>query len=108
MANIITRSDYLSAQGDRKAAYRAYYAQFVTPAHFARIERGIGIQAVKASTDEHFNDIPLKLWDKLAVPVPAESARLMKEALDYPTLCGAVCILKEAAQQIREQAAVAV
>lgn len=101
---LITRADYLApGQVDRKAAHRAYYAQFVTPAHFGRLKNRLGlIDRVKSSNDPHFNNIPLSIWDIMALPVPAESARILKECGDYPTLAGAVCILKEAAEQIRE------
>ncbi len=104
MQTLITRSDYLATgQTDRMAAHRAYYAQFVTPAHFGRLRRLVGlIDRIKSSNDPHFNNIPLSTWDRMSVPVPAESAAKMKECGDYITLAGAVCILKEAAQQIRE------
>ncbi len=94
--SLITRKEYLSDS----SLFRAYYAQFVTPAHFARI-RGL-IDRIKASQDPHLNDISISIWDRLAVPVPHETAEKMKLCGDYPTLSGAVCTLKEAARQIRE------
>ena len=101
MAELITRAAYLAhSLPDQKTAHRAYYAQFVTPAHFSRLKSLT--DRIKCSRDPHFNDIELRIWDRLAVPVPAESARIMGECGDFPTLAGAVCILKEAAQQIRE------
>lgn len=60
------------------------------------------IDAIKRSQDSHFNDIALSIWDRLAVPVPAETARIMRLCGDCPTLCAAVCTLKEAAHQIKE------
>jgi hypothetical protein len=106
-ATLITRAEYLApGQTDPKAAHRAYYAQFVTPAHFARLGNLLGlIERIKSSNDPHFNNIQLSTWDRMAVPLSAESAARMKECGDYPTLAGAVCILKEAAQQIREGSA---
>ena len=103
-AALITRAEYLAPdQTDPKAAHRAYYAQFVTPAHFTRLGNLLGlIERIKSSNDPHFNNIQLSIWDRMAVPVPAESAARMKECGECPTLAGAVCILKEAAQQIRE------
>ena len=99
---MITRSDYLKpGQSDKKAAHRNYYAQFVCGEHFSRL--GQLKERIMASKDEHFNDIPLAIWDQLSIPIPAKSARLLKECGDYPTLCGAVCILKEAANQIRDK-----
>jgi hypothetical protein len=110
-ATLMTRADYLAdycaaGEAGRMAAHRAYYAQFVTPAHFAKLSNLVGlIDRIKSSNDPHFNNIQLSTWDRMAVPVPAESAARMKECGDYPTLVGAVCILKEAAQQIREGSA---
>ena len=99
------RSEYLSPSPgtDRMAHHRAYYAQFVTPAHFGRLKQRVGmIDRIKRSVDPHFNDIQLSVWDLMAEPVPAESVKRMRDCGDYSTLAGAVCILKEAAQQIRE------
>jgi len=92
----ISRSSYIAGA----ASHSAYYAQFVTPAHFARL---LPIaDRIKSSTDPHFNDIALPIWDALAVPVPAETAATMRQCGDYPTLAGAVCTLKEAARQMRD------
>jgi predicted aminopeptidase len=104
---LILRSEYLApGQADRMAAHRAYYAQLVTPAHFDRLRKRVGmVDRIKKSQDKHFNDIPLSVWDLMAASVPAETARIMRECGDYPTLAGAVCILKEAAQQVREGSA---
>jgi hypothetical protein len=98
--NLITRNQYLTIGG--RQAHREYYSQFVTPAHKVRILQFIGLDRLKKSEDTHFNDIPLELWDSLAVPIPAESAKFLKECGDYPTLAGAVCILKECARQMLE------
>ena len=100
MAELISRAEYLTGRPDPKTAHRAYYAQFVTPAHFARLKSLV--DSIKASKDRHFNDIELKTWDRLSLPVPSASNTLLVKCGDYPTLAGAVCILKEAAQQIRE------
>ena len=101
MVELITRTAYLAhSSPDQKTAHRAYYAQFVTPAHFSRLKSLAN--RIKLSRDPHFNDIELRTWDRLAVPIPAGSVSIMRECGDYPTLAGAVCILKEAAQQIKE------
>jgi len=57
------------------------------------------------STDEHFNDIPLKRWDSLSFHESANKDHTtgLKKAGDYMTLAGSVCIYKEAARQIRNQ-----
>ena len=99
---MISRSDYINGQG----LHRAYYAQFVVDAHYSRLSNSVGIDRILASKDEHFNDIPLELWDKVSAPVPAVTAQIMRECGDYPTLAGAVCTLKEAARQLKEAAQV--
>lgn len=101
------RSEYMSQYGtgtreQDAALHRAYYAQFVTDAIRARVLNGIGEDRIKASEDPHFNDIPLLRWDSVAANMPASVSAHMKREGDWLTDAGAVCILKEAAQQIRE------
>jgi hypothetical protein len=108
MAELISRAEYLTGPrtGDpllRRIAHREYYAQFVTPAHLARL-KAIA-DRIKASKDPYFNDMDLKVWDELSLPIPMESNTLLRKCGDYSSLCGAVCILKEAAEQIREGSA---
>ena len=94
---IIDRKDYISG----KVSHREWYAQFVTNETKDRISRIIGKDRIKASTDPHFNDIPLREWD--AIVHTYGVTKRIREAGDYPTLSNGVCILKEAARQIREQ-----
>lgn len=108
MANItFTRADYMAAasgfdEGTRVAAHRRYFAQFVTPGVKAAVARHISIARIAASKDPHYNDIPLREWDAVYTAWPFEVASLMKEAGEYLTPAGAVCILKEAARQLVE------
>ncbi len=97
---MITRKEYLATGG--RAIHRAYYSQFITSTHKDRILRNIGLDKLQQSNDHYFNDIPLELWDKISLPVPAESAKLLKDCDDFPTLAGAVCIMKECARQMIE------
>ncbi len=48
------------------AAHRAYYAQYVTPEAVRGVVSYVGAERILASTDEHMNDIPLRLWDSMA------------------------------------------
>jgi len=82
---MFTRQDYL----DNKCTHREYYAQFVTLYIKAMVSNFIGINHIKASMDEHFNDIPLGLWDTLRC--------------GGKTLSDNVCIAKEAAKQLKEE-----
>jgi hypothetical protein len=100
----MTRQEYLDNYhgGDEGAQlHRRYYAQFVTDATRDLVKRFIGEEAVKASKDPHFNDIALKRWDTLVGCIPGVEKALRAHG-DFLSLGTGVCILKEAAQQIRE------
>lgn len=91
--------------GDRikgAAAHREYYAQFVTPTVHALVVHYIGEPDILASVDEHMNDIQLIRWDELVPMLGNAVANSLKEMGDYLTLGTGVCILKEAAKQIKE------
>ena len=90
-----TRKDYMS----NKCTHREYYGQLVTPSIRERVANAIP-NGLTESTDPHFNDIPLATWDRIgAYSVPSEE---FKKLGDIRTAAGVVCVLKEAAQQIRE------
>jgi hypothetical protein len=94
-----TRKKYLS----HEITHRDYYSQFVTNAIKSVVSRNIGKDRIKASSDEHFNDIPLSLWDGVARQIqriPSNLKEEMSKAGDYCTLAGIVCIAKEAAKQL--------
>lgn len=97
-----TRAEYMKdSQTDGMSAHRRYYGQFVNASTKYRVLSNIGLDRLKASTDPHFNDIPLELWDKLT-PRLAGSSEFSK-AGDFYTLGNGVCLAKEAARQILEQ-----
>lgn len=97
---IITRKEYLDQSHiDGLAAHRAYHAQFVTDSTRAAVLRAITLPRLLASTDPHLNDIPLHEWDRIGAPV---YVKRLKEAGDYLTKAGYVCIVKEAARQLIE------
>jgi len=89
------RKDYLSG----KCSHSQYYNQFVNDNVKLLLKDNIGIDKIKKSKDEHFNDIPLELWDR--VGLTCDIVDKLKQAEDYYTLAGAVCILKAGARQIR-------
>lgn len=103
------RSEYLDNYDGGEAGaklHRAYYEQFVTDEVRNVVLRCIGADAIKASTDPHFNDIRLDKWDRMVTcrMMPIGVAAALKEAGDWFGLGSGVCILKEAAQQIRDGA----
>ena len=101
----MTRSDYLAddchkVPSDRNASlavHRRYYSQLVGRSTINHVVRIIGTDALLASTDRHFNDIPLWLWYAAIKGLPiAINFTLLG---DYATEVGLVCVAKEAAQQ---------
>ena len=95
---MITRKEYLSGE----ASHNAYHRQFVTPGIKKMVETSIGKERIRKSVDPNFNDIPLKEWDTLSNFLGPSTNTKLKECGDYLTLSTAVCILKEAARQLKE------
>lgn len=91
--NKFTGSDLLK----NTCTHRQYYAQAVTPSIIKFVVRIIGAKAILQSTDEYFNDIPLRNWDKLH---PVINSR---HRLDWHSISTSICIAKEAARQYKEQ-----
>ena len=92
-----TRNHYMT----HDCTHREYHGQFVTAGIKQTVLSRIGVNALKASTDEHLNDIPLKRWD--ALPLFNHSTHEQFKAVgDYVTLATRVCVYKEAAKQIIE------
>lgn len=96
---MITRKQYLN----HGSSHREYYAQFVNIRAKSLVKKFIGIDRLRESTDESFNDIPLKKWDSLIYFIDYESINKLKDAGDFLTIAGGVCLLKEAARQILEE-----
>jgi hypothetical protein len=97
-----TRADYLAG----KCTHRQYYGQFVNPEILGRVKNWIGLNAIKtalAANDEHLNTIGLAKWDSFVTSKQLFNVSAkMKEAGDFLTLAGGVCIAKEAAKQLAE------
>ena len=93
---MITRKEYMAGA----CTHREYYAQFVNEGTRYLVAQRIGAERIKTSIHPHFSDIPLHEWDKLTPKAPGSVQ--FEKAGDYYTLAGGVCMLKEAAEQIRE------
>ena len=105
-----TRAQYLNREVD----HETYYDQFVNKAVRDTVSLCIGESRIKASTDEHFNDIPLENWDRMSfhklrdgTVVPAILPDWCLQAVSKAngsggySLSDVVCIAKAAARQIR-------
>lgn len=105
-----SRQEYLAD----KISHRDYYAQFITTGMIEQVKNKIGVDRIKASKDEHLNDIPLKLWDSLsgcifrgsqliAKPfVTHKFTELLKQADEGVSPATLVCVYKEIARQLAE------
>lgn len=103
----ITRKDYL----EHRATHREYWGQFLNLGIIESVRACIGADRIARSTDEHFNDIPLALWDSLSYSIRTSldkerwrEANGWKKAHSFPwSASDSVCIAKEAARQIKEE-----
>ena len=95
-----TRAQYMSGE----ITHRQYYGQYVNNRIRAIVIQQFGVSKLAESlqSDEHLNNIPLEEWDALN-PLPIDVS-LIRTNGDYLTLAVAVCITKEAAQQVVEAA----
>jgi len=94
-----TRQDYLA----NKCTHQQYYGQFVGQPEREAVKVKFGSRLF-TSTDSSFNDIGLSAWDALAQFSPRRSIwrQGLQAAGDWLSLAGMVCILKEAARQVKE------
>lgn len=95
--NVITRAQYMDHT--HPATHRDYFGSIAEELAF-RIPETL-MDRVRASEDEHYNDIPLRVWDMQYLP-NARSA--LSARGDFLSAAGKVCILKEQARrQIEEE-----
>lgn len=95
---MITRTQYLNGG----ATHDEYYGQFVTDDVLELVRSRIGEKHIRASTDPHFNDIPLARWDALRTAVIMLCGAAIREAQGYgASLSDCVCIAKAAALKIK-------
>ncbi|NUX98748.1 hypothetical protein [Paraburkholderia youngii] len=105
----MTRQEYMerysgASKAEQEAMFREYYAQFVGPYIRSFVKSCIGEDRIKASTNPHFNDIPLAEWDRLDAVIRPIGARINKEinGASVWSLSDTVCVAKEAARQLKE------
>lgn len=106
-----SRKQYLNGE----CSHREYYGQFVNNGIKEDVVSHFGIERIKNSQDEYFNDIPLGQWDSLVgfkfigstlvnkpTHIGLSLAEKLKETGEGVSCAGLVCIYKEAAKQIKE------
>lgn len=101
----ITRREMMANSSE---LHWAYHEQCVTGGTIADVIMYIGIRPILQSTDPYFNDIPLKLWDKIGLTGKAASLIALAETFTYApgtrpqlSLATQVCTLKAAARIIK-------
>ena len=95
-----TRTQYMN----HECSHAEYYGQFLTPAIVEAVKSRIGVDRIKQSEDEHFNDIPLAMWDAFLSHPAFQLHERLKGVGDGWSLSGVVCVAKTAARKIKEQA----
>lgn len=102
------RSEYISRSGEtdeeRTRNHREYYSQFVDIHVKMNVLKSVSMDKLLRSTDPHFNDIGLQVWDEMGRKFPHEMIQKLKSCGDFLTAAGLVCIHKEAARQLVEEA----
>jgi hypothetical protein len=95
-----TRRDYVYL---KECSYREYYGQFVTDPIREAVANAIGRERICESTDPFFNDIPLARWDDLPWFYSVDRVIAGANGTGGVSPSDKVCVMKEAAQQIREE-----
>ncbi len=104
-----THQEYMAVRlEEQPAAHRKYYGQFVDTYLKDTVARNFGIKRLvwAYKLDGHFNRIPLYEWDGYysAFTILGGLPKRLKEAGDQWSLSSCVCIVKEAATQVVEEA----
>ena len=91
-----TRKEYLN----KNCTHAEYYSQFVTDSIKSIVKEHFTIEKLKKAynEDKYFNTIPLIKWDRLTIYFKDSISKSLKDAGDFYSLAGGVCILKCAAE----------
>lgn len=102
---VFTREQYMN----NEVSHHKYYAQFVTPRTLEQVRNTIGLEALRASEDGHFNDVKLPFnnmgrggtwwWD--TVDINQDLCRVVGENNSHSTH---TCVGKAAARILLSRA----
>jgi hypothetical protein len=99
--------------GNSSDLHRQYYEQFITDQTRIWVIDNIGLEKLRKSKDEYFNDLGYEhtysnalrtstwIWDN--APVNVNKMRECGECSDYPSLCVRTCVAKHAARILLEE-----
>ena len=106
---MFTRNQYMK----KECTHSEYYAQFVTKGMKKMVESRFTLERLKRSKDGHFNDVTqLREWDVLNDLTRSMLDKALWKSLECPytengylwSMNNNICILKEAARQLVEEA----
>ena len=87
-----TRKQYM----DGECSHRTYYAQMVTQDVLDAVEQYFTVERLVGCSDqEHFNTIPLAMWNRLRCQIMRDMGESWSEGTAF-------AVLKEAARQLVE------
>lgn len=78
-----------------------YYSQFVTEEIRQAVADAFSVRQL-CDAGEYFNGIPLHRWDILGQRFHSQLSRSLRDAGDFLSSAGVVCVLKRAAKEILE------
>jgi hypothetical protein len=86
---------------NKECSHEEYYAPFLSERMENVVLSRIGLERIRASTDPHFNDIPLQEWDNL--PYLSGVGEVYREKTgDWMTISTWVSMYKQAAHRIKQ------
>ena len=94
-----TRKQYM----DGECTHREFYADVAQRAGITVRDDHPLVERARNSNDEHYNDIPIVLWDRFAAGFMPSASRSLRESGDFWSLAGGVCIGKEVVRQAVER-----
>lgn len=96
---MFTRSDYMRGN----CTHAQFYEQMVTDEIKNNAKTFVGMGYILGSKCEHFNDVPMNVWDSAGICAGYAIDAKIKETGDNPSLAGRVCVLKAAARIIKRE-----
>ena len=95
----ITLKQYMN----KEFTHREYNEQYVTERMMNIVENRFGAEklATRLDEDEHLNNIPLIVWDRIGEIINCDELnKAMRANGDWTTLAGLVCVAKAAARMV--------
>jgi len=93
-----THADVLN----KTCTHDEYFGQFVCDRISDYVQRVIGIDRIRESSNPHFNDIPLKEWDEMHHAMLLFTTEWRKQGLIGNSLADSVCLAKACAKKLRQ------